>query len=590
MKKILLTLFVLISSYSNCQVAHVFSIETDVYSITFSKSDNNYEFNLSKVGEDDPASFTLPKLDIGVFTTIMRKELNKFSGKELDKNIVDKKIEEIFYTVVANIDAIDDLNYAPIAGTLKINKNINLYRDRKHKSSIKLDGIQFKVENTQIVFQQGFIQDIIVDGKIVKDISQNPSSKVNSDSMKLEEFENVELRFSNYYGIGFSTKKNVRNLNRIALYPNQKKDVDKRFLYNKPQNKSEKKIDTDEKGKGDNESKKEKVDYWVNLFEENEIHIKLSEVIEFYDFKNGLYTTDFSPANIKVTLDGDKSITLYKDKTYKILEARVFSDFLGFNSDEPNGLLQFEVEKQFNFNTTRYKFLTYRIRTGIGIMEYLKLSGGVTKIEDNNRSLVPEMQDEEVTSFTGETILLNKRFTTPIDIVNHQSWKVGINTNAVLLDIPLIKSQMHINGGFRFAQTKVLDSLRTLNSDLSIKSKQKEYNLSYWLFYPEITWHILPETRYGFYASWRPKYFYSISDGVEFAGAQNKLTGIRRQNISNWINEYELLGYLYVNEEKQNGKLFVRWCLNSEMGFSKNNFSQFQVGYSFYILGRGKQK
>jgi len=579
MKKILLTLFILISSYCHSQVAHVFSIESEVYSITFSKSDNNYEFNLTKVGESDPDSFTLPKLDVGVFTTILRNKLPKKDSDELYKKMVDKKIEEIFYTVVANIDAIDDLNYAPIAGTLKVNKEINLYRDIKHKKSSKIDGIRFQVVNAQIVFQQGFIQDIIVDGIIIEDSSTTP------DSIKLEEFKDAQLRFSNYYGIGFSTKKNVRNLNRINLYPNQKKEVSKLFLFNKPEKA--------EKGNADNKKlkgKQEKTDKWANLFELNEMHIKLSEVIEFYDFKNGLYTTDFSPANIKVTLDSDRSTTLYKDKTYKILEARVFSDFLGFQSEEPNGLLQFEVEKQFNFNTTRYKFLTYRIRTGIGVMEYLKLSGGVTKIEDNNRALVPEMADVPATSFTGDPILLNKRYTTPIDVVNHQTWKVGVNTNAILLDIPLIKSQMHINGGFRFAQTKVLDSIRTLNADLTIKSKAKEYNLSYWLFYPEVTWHILPETRYGFYASYRPKYFYSISDGIEFAGPQNQLTGTRRENISSWINEYELLGYLYVNEEKQNGKLFVRWSLNSEMGFSKNNFSQFQVGYSFYILGRGKQK
>lgn len=37
-----------------------------------------------------------------------------------DEN-VDRAINEVFYTAVANIDAIDDLNYAPIAGTVTIN-------------------------------------------------------------------------------------------------------------------------------------------------------------------------------------------------------------------------------------------------------------------------------------------------------------------------------------------------------------------------------------------------------------------------------------------------------------------------------------
>lgn len=223
-------------------------------------------------------------------------------------------------------------------------------------------------------------------------------------------------------------------------------------------------------------------------------------------------------------------------------------------------------------------------------MEYLKLNGSITKIEDNNRFLLPYMQDEQATSYTGVPILINKRYTTPIDVLNHQTSNIGVSANIVFLDMPSIKSQLHINSGFRFAQTKVQDSIRTLNPDLTINSKVKEYSLPYWQFYPEVIWHILPETRYGFYATWRPKYLYSIAEDIEFKGLLNQQTGIRRENISNWINEYELLGYLFVNEEKQNGKLFVRWRLNSEMGYSKNNFSQFQVGYSFYILGRGKQK
>lgn len=563
MKTTLLSFLIFLSAQCYSQVSHVFSIgPTDIYTITFSKNDNNYDFHLSLDGKDDPVDFTLPKLDIGVFRTIMYNKIGELKEGNIpskdDGN--NKKINEIFFTVVANIDAIDDLNYAPIAGTLKIGEEINMYRDCDEESC-PLKGIKFKITNVQFVFQQGFIQDVIVDGIIIEDTGTPLDS-----NLKLEEFKGAELRFTNYYGIGFSSKKNIRSLINRNLYPNQKKNVNKSFSYKKPT-------------KAVHE----------NLFDLNEIHVKLGEVIESYDFKNDLYTTDYSPANIKVTIDAGKSMTLYKDKTFKILEARVFSDFLGFDADKPNGLIQVELEKQFNFNTTRYKFGCYKLRTGIGTMEYLKLNGGITKIEDNNRFLIPEMQDEAATSFSGDPILVNKRYTTPIDVVNHQSWNIGVTINTMLLDIPLLKSQLHINGGLRFAQAKVQDSLRTLNPDLTINSKAKEYNLGYWLFYPEVVWHTLPETRYGFYATWRPKYFHSVTDGIEYSGLQNQLTGIRRGSISNWINEFELLGYLYVNEEKQNGKLFVRWRLNSEMGYSNNNFSQFQVGYSFYILGRGKQ-
>jgi hypothetical protein len=572
MKKILLVFFIFFSTYCFSQVAHVFSIgDNNTYTIAFSKNDNNYDFDLSMIGEDNTINFTLPKLDIVTFKNVLYSklnELNEQNGKErITVGSNSKIIDEIFFTVVANIDTIDDLNYAPVAGVLNIDKEVNLYRD-KNNDSFKLKGIKFHIDNVQIVFQQGFIQDVIVDGKIIKD-----TASPIDENLILAEFEDAELRFTNYYGIGFSSKKNFRKLNEMDLYPNKNKSLDKKFTYIKIKEEGgEKKRDT------------------AYLYELNELHIKLGEVIKSYDFTNDLFTTDYSPANIKIAIEGDKSMTLYKDKTYKILEARVFSDFLGFDSEKPNGLIQFEVEKKFNFNTTRYKFLTYRIRTGVGFMEYLKINGGVTKIEDNNRYLIPEMEDEAAVSNTGEPILINKRYTTPIAVLNHQVWNIGVNTNIFLFDMPLIKSQLHINAGFKYAQTKVMDSLRTYNPDLTIHSEVKEYNLNYWLFYPEVMWHILPEARYGFYASWRPEYFYSITDGIEFSGELDQLTSNRRANVSSWINEFELLGYLFVNEEKQNGKLFVKLKINSEMGYSKNNFSQFQVGYAFYILGRGKQQ
>ncbi len=556
MKTKLVLFFFLMTSLCHSQVAHIFSIGTENYTLTFSKNDHNYDFNLAKSGNENKENFTLPKLDIGTFKNVMYQKLKTLDPTLTNAITINRTIEEAFYTVVANIEAIDDLNYAPIAGTLKIGSEVNLYIDCF--GSILVSNTKFKIENVQIVFQQGYIQDIIVDGVITGEF-----------------FNNTNIRFTNFYGIGFTSKQNFRRLNDVNLYFSKNKTYTTSFKLNTAQ------IESLKKNGYDCEKKNDKL---TNL------HIKLGEVIESYDFRNDLFTTDYSPANIKVNIERGKSITLYKDKTYKILEARVFSDFLGFNADKPNGLVQLELEKQFNFNTTRYKFLTFHLRAGIGYLEYLKLNGGICKIEDNNRFLVPEMQDEQATSFTGDPILLNKRYTTPVAVLNHQTNNIGVTTNALFLDMPTIKSQLHINGGFRFAQTKVQDSIRTLNADLTINSKVKEYSLPYWQFYPEVIWHILPETRYGFYASWRPKYFHSIAENIEYKGMLNEQTGIRRDNISSWVNEFELLGYLYTNEEKQNGKLFVRWRLNSEMGYSKNNFSQFQVGYSFYILGRGKQK
>ncbi len=99
MKKNLLAFFILLSTFSFGQVAHVFSIDSDIYTITFSKNDNNYDFNLSKIGKDDIKNFTLPKLDIGTFRTVIYQKINELDGIILTnykKN--NEKIDEIFYT------------------------------------------------------------------------------------------------------------------------------------------------------------------------------------------------------------------------------------------------------------------------------------------------------------------------------------------------------------------------------------------------------------------------------------------------------------------------------------------------------------
>lgn len=311
MKTSLLAFYFFLTSICYSQVSHVFSIGSDNYSMTFSKNDTNYDFNLSKSGKDDKKNFTLPKLDIGTFKNIVFQKLNALNQGTLTNNPeISKKIDEIFYTVVANIDTIDDLNYAPIAGTLKIAKEVNLYIDCY--KSILLGNTKLKIENVQIVFQQGYIQDIIVDGTITGDF-----------------FNNTNITFTNFYGIGFTSKQNFRKLNDVNLYFSKNKSYDTTFKVNPSQLESLKK-----NGYGCNDSKNKLAN----------IHIKLGEIIQSYDFRNNLFTTDYSPANIKVNIEGGKSTTLYKDKTYKILEARVFSDFLGFNSDKPNGLVQIELE------------------------------------------------------------------------------------------------------------------------------------------------------------------------------------------------------------------------------------------------------
>jgi len=61
-----------------------------------------------------------------------------------------------------------------------------------------------------------------------------------------------------------------------------------------------------------------------------------------------LNSEDYSPENKIYKIQPDeKAVILYKEKTVDILKAEIYSDFMGFGQDNPNGLIQTEVSKKF---------------------------------------------------------------------------------------------------------------------------------------------------------------------------------------------------------------------------------------------------
>ena len=116
-----------------------------------------------------------------------------------------------------------------------------------------------------------------------------------------------------------------------------------------------------------------------------------------------------------------------------------------------------------NFNTKRYTFFHPLLRSGVGFFEYLKPFGGFSKIEDSNKFLIPEMIDNPTISLTtpSTSILENKRYTTPIDIIKHQTWRLGVDINITTIDMPLLKSQVFVDLGFAYSRTATRDSIRT---------------------------------------------------------------------------------------------------------------------------------
>lgn len=83
-------------------------------------------------------------------------------------------------------------------------------------------------------------------------------------------------------------------------------------------------------------------------------YIKLSDLL-FLDLVLTNDKEDYSPANSTIQLTPANAIReLKKEKRSKILDIAAFSDFVGLDQEQPNGLIQVEAKRKININT-KYK-------------------------------------------------------------------------------------------------------------------------------------------------------------------------------------------------------------------------------------------
>lgn len=506
--------------------------------------------------------------------------------------------KEMFFKIVA--DNINITSDAPVAGTLKIKQNIDAYKSiqphqlewykfSEKKNYRKADSTQFYLQGDTITFKvkkdsaiciikKDTTRYAIKGGSAIIKIRENKYScsisndkvwrvnKIESEKLTVKDVEiefsegfietikiigeikingdKREMLFENKYGIGFSTRRNFKDLSKIVLYDS--KSDNNQFIY-------------------------------------------LNELLD-YDYTVRPMTRDFSPANQVISTLGNQSVVLRKEESSKILEAAVFSDFLGFDKDKPNGLIQTEVSKRVNLISYRYQLGNKAIK-GVGFFQYVRVAGMLSKIEENNRYLQTVSQDSIIKSSTKtDSLLIPRNYANPLNILQYQNLSLGLDLNLFFLDWPDGKLHFYINGGFRFGRTSIRDSLRSLTTGTqSLVAKTNlvnEYTINHFTFFPEFLLQLLPEERFSILLSYKPQYF-SPAFGEPKLQTVNKEFQIGKRPTK-WIETFEIMAYVKLGDlapnSDNNGKLFARWRFNHQKGNIYENYHQLQVGYSFYVL------
>lgn len=298
--------------------------------------------------------------------------------------------------------------------------------------------------------------------------------------------------------------------------------------------------------------------------------VDLYKVLAYYrpKLKNG--RRDLSPADTSFTvqkIEGVQNVILLKPASEKLFEFKVFSDFMGMNGTNPNGLVQTEFSKEMYLNPYRRFF--NRTPNGSaywGVGTYISPNILISKFEKTNKYLpVTKIEDTSYVS----TLMLK----------HYEIYSVGTDINLFMLSVPSAKSIFYVDMGLAYSGIGVSDSTRNVKDSVIVI---KDHNLN------TLTWKLLArcniqtDERYFFEMRGGLQYIKLLTDDItQLASLKNM------KQEKSWRNKtlygVELFaGYSPTSNTK--GKLFLRYRYIGS--FAKNiydGYSQIQVGYSYYF-------
>lgn len=492
-------------------------------------------------------------------------------------NEIESTVQNLFYDTVARLMSSEDTD-GPVAGNLTIKPSVESFKYdpssiRKFKWGKGLPAKQSKLEVQQVQMEvlEGFIENVSV---ITKETGGSGAVRV----------------FSNEFGIGFASKNNMGNLHSYFLVEKDKPNDSKAM-------------------------------------------INLGELLDF-NVQHEPGRRDYSPNDnaYVFSLSGKELTTpLYKSPTKRLIEARVFSDFIGLNQENPNGLIQTEISKRINTNTNRglilprknvlFDAMRFVLGQGGGLLQYVIPTITLSKLEENNRSLIVH-RERDVVTYTPLTlkkpildvdgnqlglkdttlqqpVITGKPYVTAMELLRNQNFSAGLDFNMLYSENVGGKFNFYLDGGFKFGRTSIKDSLHKIEKYENIYGAEElkivksgfvnNFGVSTLQMYPHLKMQWLPDERFGVTLSRKWTYFKmwngEIENGKLLQGNYNFATDSGEEAPAKkytWINTWELFAFLKLTE---NGKLFFRYRINYEAGHRSYNFNQAQVGYSFYILG-----
>lgn len=269
--------------------------------------------------------------------------------------------------------------------------------------------------------------------------------------------------------------------------------------------------------------------------------------------------------------------TVYKEPLSRIIQAAVFSDFMGIEEDKPNGLIQTDIYRRINLHTIRNQLWGSK-DINWGIFQYLRPNITISKVEDKERVLP---LDYLTTTINGQE--KTHGYATSIDLHLYQYMRVGSLFNLALFQNPHLHTTVEFNSGFYFGLVPLKDSLRLNPVRLPENNEYTAVTLETFL---EANIKFSMDKYFGFSMSYTPflllglgEYYNQVKDRDDF---RNDLKQGEFWDRS-LLGKAELLVWLKPAPNKSNGRFFGRYRFIHQFTNANLYYHQIQVGYSFYL-------
>ncbi len=336
-------------------------------------------------------------------------------------------------------------------------------------------------------------------------------------------------------------------------------------------------------------------------------HVNLNEVL-YNDYKLSNYTNNYSPIDTVILLKPfEVGKVIFRERATDILQARIFSDFIGYGGDQPNGLVQVEFSKSINLKTTIRKNGAKRDATSpeweqqkqttqcgkpeettdmchrnlFKLNRYKKIHTyewfrytipmiAITKIEKEEKFLDVSLNADS----TGNV--------TAINLMKYSNFRAGLQHNILKASRPEFHSSFTWDASFYMMLTGINNHMTTADSTVAgttfFTNTSSQTNALFFNMSPLVlSWNIYPHNIYHVSLTGKLQYISEANKDFNFIEKERRL--------GQWVYHLGLFAGIKPSETG-NGQFFVRVLIDMNAVYMDQRYYQAQVGYAIKVFSR----